>query len=149
MIIVYYDGACEPRNPGGHGGFGCVIKENEQILYSFSGYYPASPNMSNNVAEYLGLTQALQWLLVNNRLKEEITFFGDNMMTVMQMDGKWRAKKGLYIPFYKRALAVRKNFKKLHFEWIPREENGEADELSKGELIKRKINFKIQPMEVS
>jgi ribonuclease HI len=101
--------------------------------------------MSNNVAEYLGLTQALTWLLKESHQEKRITFFGDNKMTVMQMDGKWRAKQGLYIPFYKRALEIRKKFKKLNFEWIPREQNGEADELSKGELIKRKVQFKIQP----
>lgn len=148
-ITVWYDGACEPINPGGHAGYGFVIKEEEKILYSFSGYLSPGHNTSNNVAEYMGLISALEWLLRNGHGKDQVRFFGDNMMTVNQMNGRWKARKGIYIPFYRLAKGLGKRFKDLFFTWIPREENGEADELSKAELVKRKVRFKIQPQEAA
>lgn len=30
MIRVWYDGACEPRNPGGHASCGVIIKREER-----------------------------------------------------------------------------------------------------------------------
>jgi len=145
MIRVFYDGCCEPRNPGGYAGFGAVIFKDGEEINSISQFHPARPTNSNNVAEYLGLTSALEWLLDHGFKDEEIHFFGDNKMTVMQMMERWRAKQGNYIPYYQRALAIRKKFSRLDFSWIPREENGIADELSKGQLIKNNVQFKIQP----
>lgn len=145
MIKVFYDGCCEPRNPGGNAGFGAVIFDEEEKIHEISKYWEASPNNSNNVAEYLGLISAMEWLILNKKTKGKIQFFGDNMMSVNQMNGDWRAKKGMYKPHYEHARKLKEQFKNLKFQWIPREENGLADELSKGQLKKNGVVFKIQP----
>jgi probable phosphoglycerate mutase len=138
MIVTYYDGCCEPRNPGGNTGFGAVISKDGIELKRLSMYSPAHPQNSNNVAEYKGLTCALEWLLENGFEKQKTIFYGDNMMTVRQMNGQWKAKSGMYIPHYLKARDIGKRFNNLKFIWIPREENGVADELSKAQLIKKK-----------
>jgi len=48
------------------------------------------------------------------------------------MRGKWEFRKGLYREKYQEALRLRARFTDLRFRWIPREENKEADELSRG-----------------
>ena len=145
MITVFYDGCCEPRNPGGNAGFGAVIYVHNREAKRLSLYTPAHPENSNNVAEYKGLTCALEWLLENSFEKNKVRFFGDNMMTVMQMNGKWKARSGMYIPHYMKARDLGKKFKNLKFKWIPREQNDIADDLSKTQLKDRGVKFKIQP----
>jgi len=51
------------------------------------------------------------------------------------MSGAWQTKKskGLYVPYQQKAMALAASLKKikLYFKWVPREQNREADALSK------------------
>lgn len=145
LIEVWYDGACEPKNPGGNAAFGALIKKDGTIIWETSVFIGVGAGMSNNVAEYSGMIGVLEKLIELGLQNEPVHMRGDNMMTIQQMAGRWRAKRGLYIPYYQRCKGLVKKFKRISFEWIPREKNGEADELSKRVLIERKVNFRIQP----
>lgn len=143
IIRVWFDGACGPKNPGGHAGCGFVIKRTvgyfsnrEDILTQQSQYVGFGPTMSNNVAEYAAVTGAMAALIGAKLEKEETIFYGDSKLVVMQMKAKWKAKGGLYIPWYKAAVELLLQFENYDFIWIPREQNTEADELSK-KAIKR------------
>lgn len=138
-IEVWYDGACEPVNPGGHASFGALIKKNGETIWETSIYVGVGPGMSNNVAEYSGMIGVLEKLLEMGIEKELIHVRGDNMMTIQQMAGRWRAKGGLYIPYYEKCKALVRQFSRISFEWIPREQNTEADELSKQILEQKGI----------
>ncbi|MFL6511285.1 MAG: ribonuclease H, partial [Nitrososphaera sp.] len=67
MIEVYFDGLCQPINPGGISCFAFLVKSNGRTIHSEYGLAaePFSENSTNNVAEYTALTKALQWLLAN------------------------------------------------------------------------------------
>lgn len=145
LIEVWYDGACEPVNPGGHGGGGWLVKERGKIISKGKHYIPAAPNVSNNVAEYTGAISAMEWLIENNLTCRTIIVHGDNMMSVMQMAGKWKCRGGFYAPLYRKAIELVKFFPRISFKWIPREKNNEADEISKLALKERGVNFRIQP----
>lgn len=144
-VEVWYDGAVEPVNPGGHGSFGALIKVNGEKIWEASIYIGHGPTISNNVAEYSGMIGVLEKLIELGLRERGILVRGDNMMTIMQMAGLWRAKRGLYIPYYLKCKDLVSRFPHIHFEWIPREQNGEADELSKQVLIDRHVKFRIQP----
>lgn len=144
-IEVWYDGACEPVNPGGHAGGGYLIKEQGKEINRGSHYIAPGPNTSNNVAEYRGVLSAMQWLLENGFDDDHIQIYGDNMMSVKQLAGEWRALKGRYLPLYREARALALRFSSINFKWIPREQNSEADEISKQVLIDNKVKFRIQP----
>ena len=147
MIEVWFDGCCEPVNPGGHAGYGAAILDGSKTLWECSGYILASPQTSNNLAEYTAFLSAVDWLVENKLHTEEIIFYGDSKLVINQMFGSWRIRKGIYVPL---AIMAREKIKKLtkaSGEWVPREENYIADELSKRELLKRGIVFKIQPQE--
>ena len=87
-------------------------------------------DVSNNFAEYSALVAALNELL-RRGLTKDVTIRSDSKLLVNQMIGKWKRKKGGYLEKYEEASELAKKFERLTFEWIPREENGKADLLSR------------------
>lgn len=140
-IEAWYDGACEPFNPGGHAAWGAVVRRNDEVLWEASGYVGSGPRMSNNVAEYTGAIAILKFLKQNGLQKRPVVIRGDNQMSIMQMAGKWKAKGGLYLPYYHKAMALIAEFPNIDFVWIPRAMNGRADELSKEILVTQGIRL--------
>jgi hypothetical protein len=63
-IQVYFDGLCQPVNPGGTACFAFIVKKDDNIIHSEYGL--AAHNSTNNVAEYTGIIKALEWLITNN-----------------------------------------------------------------------------------
>ncbi len=58
----YFDGLCEPCNPGGVATWGYVLKRDGETIEADSGIAcePFSGNASNNVAEYSALIRLLE-----------------------------------------------------------------------------------------
>jgi ribonuclease HI len=135
IIIVHYDGACSPINPGGHGGTGISLTQNNKILYQESYYIGYGEHISCNVAEYMAVIRALSYLLSNNLNTHEIQCYGDSILTVKQLSGQWKCRNGLYKSYFLDALNISKYFSNITFNWIPREQNMVADELSKVAVI--------------
>jgi ribonuclease HI len=146
MIKCYFDGACEPTNPGGNLGIGAIVFHNNEAVLRHSDFIAAAQFNSNNVAEYLGLEQILIFLKDYSCEENKIFIYGDSKLVINQMTGKWRIKFGYY---KEAALRCKKLIgtinKELVFTWIPREINQFADDLSKGKLILNGVEFKIQP----
>lgn len=156
MIKVYFDGCCEPVNPGGTAAYGVVIFDGEKRIYEASKVFVPVKGKeletSNNVAEYSAFLDALDWLAKNILNRKPIEVYGDSKLVICQMfgDGErkgmfWKIKKGFYKPLALRARTMLVNFPQMKGQWIPREENSIADELSKAELHKAGVQFKIQP----
>jgi ribonuclease HI len=143
-IEVWYDGCCEPVNPGGHAAAGVVIKRDGQVIWQESRYIGSGPQMSNNVAEYSGIVTALEYLLGAGLAHFPVVMRGDSMLSVKQMSGEWQIRGGCYVPYWRKAQELARRFPCLKFIWIPREENYEADVLSKAVLKEKGIKFRIQ-----
>lgn len=137
---AFFDGACEPRNPGGTAGYGAVIFKGGERIWQHSGMIPASPETSNNVAEYLAFIAALDWFIENKLTNEHILIKGDSMLVIKQCFGNWKIKKGLYTKYAIEAKNKVKKFSALEGKWISREYNSLADELSRAA-----INRKLEP----
>lgn len=135
MIKVYFDGLCEPVNPGGIGCFGAFIINTESLdLTKIKGFAGNGKFMSNNVAEYAALQAALE-SLINQGLHVEpniIEIMGDSQLVINQMNGTWKVNTGLYVnACYKAKETLRKFTAKIKFFWIPRAQNEAADGLSR------------------
>jgi len=132
MIVVYFDGACEPWNPRGIATYGYVIYRDGKIHHKGKGLAcePFSPKASNNVAEYTAMIEALKFLVENRMTSEKVVVRGDSQLTIRQMLGVYSVRASRIIPLYKRAASLVKHFRDIRFEWVPREKNEEADELS-------------------
>ena len=138
MIKAYFDGACSV-NPGGKIGWGFyILNRNEQRIYWNAGHILTNPNNTNNLAEYTALDKLINCLMEHPELKSShITIHGDSMLVVQQMNGKWMINKGAYKQTAINCLVKIWQFKHLTFTWIPREQNIEADRLSKLHLNER------------
>jgi ribonuclease HI len=102
---------------------------------------------SNNVAEYSGFVAILEYLLAEGLDDRSATIHGDSKLVIEQQRGSWRIKQGLYVPLAIKARGLLQSFRRPpKLVWIPRDENEVADELSKRELIRAGVRFRIQPM---
>ncbi|WP_243675002.1 ribonuclease HI [Vulcanisaeta distributa] len=124
MPVAYFDGACEPRNPGGVGTYGFVIYGNEDdVVHEDYGIAcEPSPKCTNNVAEYTGLIKALEWLVGNGYSGSRVIIRGDSQLVIRQLMGVYSVRAEHLRPLYDRALELLKNFS-AKLEWVPRERN--------------------------
>jgi ribonuclease HI len=149
-ITAFFDGACEPRNPGGAMGIGTHITINEEPVLQHSAFIAERKTNSNNVAEYLAFEKILDYLIENKLTNVPVRIYGDSMLVIRQMQGVWQMKGGLYFPVALRCVEkinLHFNRANLMLQWVGRGNNALADRLSKMELIKHNIQFKIQPNE--
>lgn len=143
--VVFFDGCCEPRNPGGTAGFGVVIFKGTEKVWEKSGMIQASPTTSNNVAEYAAIGAALDWFIENGLTDAHILVKGDSNLVIQQCFGTWKIRGGFYADLAREVREKIAKFKALRGTWISRDYNGVADELSKNELRRVGVEFKIQP----
>ena len=133
-IEVYFDGACEPVNPGGIATFGFVVYKNGETLKTEKGLAcePFSSYASNNVAEYTAMIKSLEFIVKNGFCGKNIhvTVKGDSQLTIRQMNGIYAVRAPRIIPLFKRAKELTKKIKNIRFVWVPREQNTVADDLS-------------------
>lgn len=131
MILVYIDGLCEPVNPNGVATYGFTIYRNGKTIVREYGVVGEGEGMSNNLGEYAALCEALKALIKLNLTGEEVVVKSDSKLLVNQMNGVWKCHGGYYVSKYIEAKELVKSFKSIKFIWIPREDNSEADSLSR------------------
>lgn len=131
MIVVNTDGLCQPENPGGIAAYGWVAYQGEEKIGEGYEVVAEGPEATNNVAEYSGVIAALEWLLKNNFQNKEIILRSDSQLCIYQLQGQYRVKAPRIIPLYSKAVQLLAQFKNITLEWVPREENEEADMLSR------------------
>src|SRR5438128_5082748 len=112
--------------------YGYVIRNDAgRDIARKSGVVGKGPEMSNNVAEYASLCEALRFLMREKLARLPIEIRSDSRLVVNQMKGEWKFHKGLYAQKFTDAKALVTEFDRVKFRWIPREENREADALSR------------------
>jgi len=123
---------CEPKNPGGVATFGFTVDRDGKRVHEDAGLAakPYSEQATNNVAEYTGVLRALEWLVDNGCEKEKVLVRGDSDLVIKQMNGEYKVKSPLLAPLHKEARSLAMKFGSLKFEWVPREENRDADALT-------------------
>jgi len=131
----YFDGACK-LNPGHDIGVGGYVECDSEVVYEFGNQIHTDKMSSNNVAEYMALETIIDFLLNTVSKDDKVDIYGDSRMTVMQVSGRWKPKNGLYKETATRVIKKYNNLKNLTtvtLNWIPREQNQRADDLSKSD----------------
>lgn len=149
MIEAYFDGVTEPVNPGGFCAYGAVIfvdrkeiwREGKMIVMQEGN----EKMTSNNLAEYSGFVRILEKLVELKLQDESIIIRGDSNLVIHQMFASWKIKNGYYVEKAMKAKELLKSFSSIIGQWIPREQNSIADEISKDVLRKAGVEFRIQP----
>ncbi|ADC64740.1 ribonuclease H [Ferroglobus placidus DSM 10642] len=124
--VLYFDGACLPVNPGGIATYGFVIITPSGEIVKEKGI--AAEKGTNNIAEYTALIRGLEKALELGI--DELIVRGDSQLAIYQMNGVYAVKSPNIIPLWQRAMELAGKFRKIRFEWVPREQNSAADELS-------------------
>ena len=74
-----------------------VVRDgNGTLLLKEHGLAGEGSAMSNNLAEYAGVLHILKYLCA--RPPGRVTIHGDSNLVINQLNGKWRVRKGLYLP---------------------------------------------------
>jgi ribonuclease H / adenosylcobalamin/alpha-ribazole phosphatase len=118
----------------GHGisAWGFIVKDKEgHTIHTASGRLRGHGGNSA-VAEYEALYQAMLWVS-RNHPEAEVVFHGDSRLVIDQMTGAAKVRKGLYLPYHRKAWALAMPqivAKRWSFSWVARALNSEADKLS-------------------
>lgn len=134
-LQCFFDGSCEPVNPGGTARWGYAVLNDDVIVKTDHGTIGKGEGMTNNVAEYQALIECLRYLTSHHK-DDLIEISGDSNMIINMTTGKWGKKKPHKGSPHLKPLLIeaRKLFNELDnvdLFWIPREENQLADYLSK------------------
>ncbi|HWB81427.1 MAG TPA: reverse transcriptase-like protein, partial [Nannocystaceae bacterium] len=105
--IGHFDGACEPYNPGGWGGWGFAIWDPSATeIASGYGVLEKGRGMTNNVAEYTAALECVRrWIAL--AIAGPIVVRGDSKLVIEQMSGRWKVKAGAYVAVYRELCVLR------------------------------------------
>jgi ribonuclease HI len=127
MLKAYFDGSSYPTNPGnGIGGY-IILNGNNVVKQDTIGL---GEPVTSNEAEYLGLYHALDYLVSNDILTDEILVLGDSKLVIEQVFGKWKCKAENLKIFCERNKSLIRRFSNISGKWIPRKQNL-ADKLTR------------------
>ncbi len=126
-VTVFIDGLAEPTNPG-TGTYGFVIYDGERKLAEGSGL--AGHGVTSNYSEYTALAEALK-RLKSLSVEGDVLIRSDSKLVVGHLSEGWKVKGGMYVEKLKEVMDLMKEFGSIRFEWIPREQNQEADLLTR------------------
>ncbi|MCL5674037.1 MAG: ribonuclease HI family protein [Deltaproteobacteria bacterium] len=135
-LDIYTDGASR-KNPG-QAGAGIFIKHlNGETIVEIARYLGIT---TNNEAEYMAFIIALEYLLNELKIDDDvnlikINFYSDSQLLIRQINGQYSVKSPNILPLHKKASELinklyKKNSISVNFSYIPREHNKQADRLA-------------------
>jgi ribonuclease HI len=124
---IYFDGASS-GNPG-PSSVGVVIKYKENIIESFSKYIGFA---TNNQAEYIACIEALQF--AKKCGYKRINIYSDSELLIKQLQGEYKIKNQTLYGYYREIMEIKEGFTRMNLQYIPREQNKDADKLAKSAI---------------
>ena len=124
-FIGYFDGSSVP-NPGTMQIGGQILDSNRKVVYAYS---KPMGDGTNNQAEYLSLIELLK--AAKAKGIKRITIQGDSMLVVNQVNQSWKAKNSMMKRLQIIALELLEYFDEWELSHIYRENNKEADKLTR------------------
>ncbi|MFC1710713.1 ribonuclease HI family protein [Nanoarchaeota archaeon] len=130
MICTNSDGGAR-GNPG-PGAIGVIVRKNGEILTKYSA--KVGGNVTNNVAEYHGLVNALE--LASKYTKKEVTCYLDSELVVKQLLGEYMVKHPILLKLFLRVQKLQERFEKVRYIHVSRDNKFQkiADQLLNDEL---------------
>jgi ribonuclease HI len=132
---VHFDGAVSESKLGCDMGIGVAVFINngfEEDLSKFVGV-KGWDESSSNIAEWIGCVEALK--LINEYKQEGDTFeiVSDSEIVTNQFNGVYAVNKESFKPYYREAMKLyhKAGLLDVKIRWVPRNQNKEADVLSK------------------
>ena len=135
-VILYFDGASR-HNPHGPAGCGWALYEMDDNG-AIRGYAISSGkrylghNVSNNQAEYQGLTEALHGMYNRGISCGGLYIRGDSSIVINQINKVYQVRSDNVRPYYDDAMTELEHFDCNYWRanWVPRMKNQFADQLA-------------------
>ena len=160
---LYFDGLCDrasirgARNPGGLSTYGWLLYDGDKVIAQDYGIvHKGGTESTNNVAEYTALIRGLEY--VSQEMSDvSLSVYGDSRLVINQVTAIYGVYAPLLKPLYSQAATLIDQIRHCHFQWIPREQNEAADQLSRKAYqetleetrLKRAKKIEIKPMFMS
>ena len=125
---AWFDGATQGSNPGVRGIGGLLLGPSGERIEIAEEIGMGT----NNEAEYMALMAVLDAAIEVGAQHLEV--FGDSQLVINQVNGAWFIKAKELLPLSKTVIELKAQIAQVTLRWIPREENSEADALSKKAL---------------
>lgn len=122
---AWFDGATKNTNPGIR-GIGAVLKGPAGQLVEIAQEIGEG---TNNEAEYCALMAVLD--AAAEAQVQDLIVYGDSQLVIKQVNGEWLINSLGLVPLCKTVQDLKALIPNVCLCWIPREENTEADALSK------------------
>lgn len=134
-IDLKFDGACDNNSKYKYMGVGVAVFLNSEYSEEHSTARMGGLYGTNNIAEWKGMQDALK--IATKLLVEypdaHVRIYGDSQLIIKQFNLEWKVKNDTLRQYFsdcrKRYQKIKENIKVV--EWFPREDNVEADILSK------------------
>lgn len=122
--VLHFDGGAEP-NPGPNCTSAFVLKMGATVVEKCERIGQGT----NNVAEYRALIFGMEEAL--RRGVTDLEVYGDSLLVIRGVRKGPRKSGAPHLEKLKaEAIAISKRFYRIEFNWVPREENQEADALT-------------------
>lgn len=134
-LNIYFDGGCQPKNPGGIATSGWFITNEKGELLADGSKVVADggTHATNNFAEYCALGLALRCLIDEKWKGKSLTIQGDSRLVIEQVAGNWNCKakhlKKCLIRIHE-YLAILDIEKGWIIQWVERNQNEHAHNLA-------------------
>ncbi len=125
IVKIFFDGGSR-GNPGPAAGAAFADYEGGRERVCFM------ESATNNEAEYRGLLMAIE--LARELGLTQVQFLGDSKLVVMQVTGEWQAKHAMMSELRMQVLKALQSVPRWQIQWIPREQNAEADRIANEEM---------------
>ena len=122
---AWFDGATKHTNPGLR-GIGALLKGPDGQRIEIAREIGEG---TNNEAEYCALIAVLDAAIEAG--VQDLVVHGDSQLVIRQVNGEWLINAKPLVPLCKTVLELKAQIPNVRLNWIPREENDEADALSK------------------
>lgn len=131
--VLHFDGLYEPRyRKDGVATYGFVVTHGGEVVHEEKGVVaPPGPVAGPNVAEYGALIQGLTWLKGRDLGGCPLVVRGDSRLVVETVAGRWKLSSDVLRPLRDLAVRLAAEVGPASIEKVPREENAEADRLSR------------------
>lgn len=155
-LMLFVDGLCEPTNPNGYACWAWLARSPKgNRLREAYGCIGHGTGMTNNFAEYRAVTEALTYTLTRAAMLYErgmgVTVYGDSQLIIRQITGEYATRQPHLIKLRDEVLALVHQLASagipVEFIWIPREQNAEADALTRQAYQEARRATRRQPVE--
>ena len=124
--VLTFDGGAK-HNPG-EGGAGFVLRGRNGNVLERNAVEMMETGVTSNQAEYCGIIVGMECALRFN--VRTLRIRGDSDLILKQLKGDYNCNSQNIRPFFERARDLASEFAYVKLEWIPRDQNSEADALA-------------------